>query len=105
MPGVVIRQRKPWRRKDGVYIYFEDNAGVIVNPKGEMKGAPHPPPASSPPPPTASSPPTHRILPSLTPQTDRKDGQGDNKSCPRGGCCQRVHTHSFAHCSAAHSQN
>lgn len=31
--AVVIRQRKAWRRKDGVYIYFEDNAGVIVNPK------------------------------------------------------------------------
>ena len=39
MPAVVVRQRKPWRRKDGVFIYFEDNAGVIVNPKGEMKGA------------------------------------------------------------------
>lgn len=38
MPAVVIRQRKPWRRKDGVVLYFEDNAGVIVNPKGEMKG-------------------------------------------------------------------
>ena len=78
MPGVVVRQRKPWRRKDGIFIYFEgaplglglrrqawrrcavarrsafprcaasdadapgapdtDNAGVIVNPKGEMKG-------------------------------------------------------------------
>ncbi|KAK4375719.1 hypothetical protein RND71_006396 [Anisodus tanguticus] len=31
MPAVIVRQRKPWRRKD-------DNAGVIVNPKGEMKG-------------------------------------------------------------------
>lgn len=75
MPGVVVRQRKPFRRKDGLFIYFEgafrrftflvdsteritfassstkatdfrrvvficaDNAGVIVNPKGEMKGA------------------------------------------------------------------
>jgi len=39
MPAIVIRQRKPWRRKDGVYLYFEDNAGVIVNPKGEMKGS------------------------------------------------------------------
>ena len=39
MPAVVVRQRKPWRRKDGTFIYFEDNAGVIVNPKGEMKGA------------------------------------------------------------------
>jgi large subunit ribosomal protein L23e len=24
---------------DGVFLYFEDNAGVIVNPKGEMKGS------------------------------------------------------------------
>ncbi|KAL8934802.1 MAG: hypothetical protein Q9211_005037 [Gyalolechia sp. 1 TL-2023] len=39
MPAVVVRQSKPWRRADGVYLYFEDNAGVIVNPKGEMKGS------------------------------------------------------------------
>ena len=39
MPAIVVRQRKPWRRKDGMFIYFEDNAGVIVNPKGEMKGS------------------------------------------------------------------
>ncbi len=39
MPAVVIRQRKAWRRKDGIFIYFEDNAGVIVNNKGEMKGS------------------------------------------------------------------
>jgi large subunit ribosomal protein L23e len=32
MPAVVIRQ-------DGTSLYFEDNAGVIVNPKGEMKGS------------------------------------------------------------------
>jgi len=38
-PAVIIRQRKPWRRCDGTFIYFEDNAGVIVNPKGEMKGS------------------------------------------------------------------
>jgi len=38
-PAVIIRQRKPFRRQDGVFIYFEDNAGVIVNPKGEMKGS------------------------------------------------------------------
>ncbi|KAJ6855150.1 hypothetical protein NC651_039970 [Populus alba x Populus x berolinensis] len=37
MLAVIVRQRKPWRRKDGVFMYFEDNAGVIVNPKGEMK--------------------------------------------------------------------
>jgi ribosomal protein L14 len=39
MPAVVVRQRKPWRRRDGIFLYFEDNAGVIVNPKGEMKGS------------------------------------------------------------------
>merc|ERR1712146_423830 len=39
MTALVVRQRKPWRRMDGQYIYFEDNAGVIVNAKGEMKGS------------------------------------------------------------------
>ena len=33
MPAVVIRQRKTIRRKDGTFLYFEDNAGVIVNNK------------------------------------------------------------------------
>ncbi|VEU19526.1 DEKNAAC100130 [Brettanomyces naardenensis] len=39
MQAIVIRQSKPWRRKDGTFLYFEDNAGVIANPKGEMKGS------------------------------------------------------------------
>lgn len=39
MPAIIVRQARPWRRKDGVFLYFEDNAGVIVNPKGEMKGS------------------------------------------------------------------
>ncbi|KAG5595436.1 hypothetical protein H5410_036668 [Solanum commersonii] len=39
MSVVIVRQHKPWRRKDGVFMYFEDNAGVIVNSKGEMKGS------------------------------------------------------------------
>ena len=39
LQAVIIRQRKAWKRRDGVYIYCEDNAGVIVNPKGEMKGS------------------------------------------------------------------
>merc|ERR1711971_346507 len=40
MPAVVVRQRKSWRRVDGGgFIYFEDNAAVIVNAKGEMKGS------------------------------------------------------------------
>jgi len=38
-PAVVVRQRKAWRRKEGTFIYFEDNAAVIVNNKGEMKGS------------------------------------------------------------------
>jgi large subunit ribosomal protein L23e len=29
MPAVVVRQSKPWRRLDGVFLYFEDNAGVV----------------------------------------------------------------------------
>merc|ERR1711982_250261 len=33
------RLRKSFRRKDGNFVYFEDNAGVIVNPKGELKGS------------------------------------------------------------------
>ena len=37
--AVVVRQRKMWRRKDGQFLYFEDNAGVLVNPKGELKGS------------------------------------------------------------------
>ncbi|EPZ35925.1 ribosomal protein L14b/L23e [Rozella allomycis CSF55] len=39
LQAVVVRQRKAWRRRDGVFLYFEDNAGVIVNQKGEMKGS------------------------------------------------------------------
>jgi large subunit ribosomal protein L23e len=29
MPAVIVRQSKPWRRGDGVFLYFEDNAGVV----------------------------------------------------------------------------
>mmetsp|Transcript_12924 Transcript_12924/g.23248 ORF Transcript_12924/g.23248 Transcript_12924/m.23248 type:complete len:141 (-) Transcript_12924:836-1258(-) len=39
MQAVVIRQKKAWRRKEGIFLNFEDNAGVIVNAKGEMKGS------------------------------------------------------------------
>ena len=39
-PAIIVRQRKPIRRKEGLIIYFEDNAGVICNPKGELRGAP-----------------------------------------------------------------
>merc|ERR1711994_403320 len=39
LQAVIIRQKKAYRRKDGYFIHFEDNAGVIVNQKGEMKGS------------------------------------------------------------------
>merc|ERR1711877_92516 len=39
MVMATVKKSKPWRRADGIYLYFEDNAGVIVNPKGEMKGS------------------------------------------------------------------
>ena len=60
IPAVIVRQRKAFRRREGHYLYFEgmlsaiyelllyltcivffllDNAGVIVNNKGEMKGS------------------------------------------------------------------
>jgi len=39
IPAVVIRQRKAWRRRESVFLYFEDSAGVIFHPKGEIKGS------------------------------------------------------------------
>ena len=39
LPAVIVRQRKCYRRREGYQLYFEDNAGVIVNPKGEMRGS------------------------------------------------------------------
>ncbi len=35
---IVVRQRKPFRRMDGTWLQFEDNAGVIVTEEGETKG-------------------------------------------------------------------
>jgi len=36
--GVVVRQRSNFGRKDGSYIRFDDNAVVLINPKGEPIG-------------------------------------------------------------------
>jgi len=36
--GVVVRTKKEVRRPDGSYIRFEDNAVVLLNPTGEMRG-------------------------------------------------------------------
>ncbi len=37
-PAVIIRQRRPFRRKDGTWLQFEDNAAVLMTPEGEIKG-------------------------------------------------------------------
>ena len=36
--AVVVRTTKEVRRKDGSYIRFDDNACVLLNPTGEMRG-------------------------------------------------------------------
>jgi large subunit ribosomal protein L14 len=36
--AVVVRTKKEIRRPDGSYIRFEDNAAVILNEAGEMRG-------------------------------------------------------------------
>jgi len=37
--AVIIRQRKPYRRSDGSYIYFDDNAVIVLEEKTkEPKG-------------------------------------------------------------------
>ncbi len=37
--AVVIRQKKEFRRPDGMRVKFEDNAAVLVNDKGEPRGS------------------------------------------------------------------
>lgn len=36
--GVIVRTRRPYRRKDGTVIRFDDNAIVLINPAGEPIG-------------------------------------------------------------------
>ncbi|MDD2677868.1 MAG: 50S ribosomal protein L14 [Candidatus Paceibacterota bacterium] len=36
--AIIVRQRKPFRRKDGSYIIFDENAVVLVNDKKEPLG-------------------------------------------------------------------
>ena len=36
--AVIVRTRKPIRRRNGSYIKFDDNAAVIVNENGEPRG-------------------------------------------------------------------
>jgi len=37
--AIIVRQRRPYRRSNGIWIQFEDNAAVIVTAEGEMKGS------------------------------------------------------------------
>jgi large subunit ribosomal protein L14 len=37
-PAVVVRTKKEIRRADGTYIRFDDNAVVLLNAGGEMRG-------------------------------------------------------------------
>jgi len=39
MNAVIVRQRKPYRRIDGSWIQFEDNAAVILTPEGTLRGS------------------------------------------------------------------
>lgn len=39
LPAVVVRQRKPFRRADGTFVQFEDNAAVVMTPEGELRGS------------------------------------------------------------------
>lgn len=37
--AVIIRQKKEYRRANGIHVYFEDNAAVLINEKGEALGS------------------------------------------------------------------
>jgi large subunit ribosomal protein L14 len=37
--AVIVRMKRPFRRIDGVWVQFEENAAVIITPDGEMKGS------------------------------------------------------------------
>ena len=39
MTAVIVRQKKEYKRADGLRIKFEDNAAVIISPEGVLKGS------------------------------------------------------------------
>ena len=39
--AVIVRQKKQYRRPDGTYIRFDDNAAVIINDQKQPRGHPH----------------------------------------------------------------
>jgi len=38
LKAVIVRQKRPFRRPDGIMVQFEDNAAVLVTDTGETKG-------------------------------------------------------------------
>ncbi len=39
LQAVIVRQRKPYRRPDGTWMQFEDNAAVLIKAGGEPQGS------------------------------------------------------------------
>ena len=39
LQAIIVRQRKPFRRPDGTWMQFEDNAAVLIKPGGEPQGS------------------------------------------------------------------
>ncbi len=39
LQAVIVRQKKPYRRPDGTWMQFEDNAAVLIKPGGEPQGS------------------------------------------------------------------
>ena len=37
--AVIVRQKRPFKRSDGLTVQFADNAAVVTGPKGELKGS------------------------------------------------------------------
>ena len=38
LQAIIVRQRKPYRRPDGTWVQFNDNAAVVTSPVGDPKG-------------------------------------------------------------------
>ncbi|GAB4310378.1 MAG: 50S ribosomal protein L14 [Methanobacteriaceae archaeon] len=39
LTAIVVRQKKEYKRADGLRVKFEDNAAVIITPEGTIKGS------------------------------------------------------------------
>ena len=37
--AIIVRQKKPYRRPDGTWVLFEDNAAILTTPEGDLKGS------------------------------------------------------------------